>query len=65
MAQPVVIDNGSGAIKVGFAESEVKEPKKIFPTIIGRPNGNSNDGILIGDKVISEEKLKQRFKKKK
>lgn len=33
--QPVVIDNGSGAIKAGFAGDQV--PKCIFPNLVGRP----------------------------
>ncbi|RUS20832.1 hypothetical protein BC937DRAFT_94281 [Endogone sp. FLAS-F59071] len=33
--QPVVIDNGSGAIKAGFAGEE--EPKCFFPSFVGRP----------------------------
>ncbi|KXN68310.1 actin-2 [Conidiobolus coronatus NRRL 28638] len=33
--QPVVIDNGSGVIKSGFAGAEV--PKSFFPSIVGRP----------------------------
>ncbi|XP_041368522.1 beta-centractin [Gigantopelta aegis] len=33
--QPVVIDNGSGVIKAGFAGDQV--PKYIFPNYVGRP----------------------------
>lgn len=33
--QPVVIDNGSGTMKAGFAGQEV--PSALFPTIVGRP----------------------------
>lgn len=33
--QPVVIDNGSGIIKAGFAGDEV--PKCIFGNYVGRP----------------------------
>ena len=32
--QPVVIDNGSGTIKAGFAGDE--QPKSLFPAYIGR-----------------------------
>jgi len=45
--QPVVIDNGSGIIKAGFAQSE--KPKSVFQSIIGRPKhkkvivGTSNE----------------------
>jgi len=33
--QPVVLDNGSGMMKAGFAGTEV--PKLIFPSYVGRP----------------------------
>jgi centractin len=33
--QPIVLDNGSGVLKAGFAGTEV--PKLVFPNIIGRP----------------------------
>jgi len=33
--QPVVIDNGSGVLKAGFAG--VDHPKVLFPTYVGRP----------------------------
>ncbi|KAJ2074406.1 centractin- actin- protein of the dynactin complex, partial [Coemansia sp. S142-1] len=33
--QPVVIDNGSGVIKAGFAGDD--QPKSFFPSYVGRP----------------------------
>ena len=33
--QPIVIDNGSGMVKAGFAGDHV--PKHIFPNFVGRP----------------------------
>jgi len=33
--QPVVIDNGSGVLKAGFAG--VDHPKVLFPSFVGRP----------------------------
>jgi len=33
--QPVVIDNGSGVVKAGFAGVDI--PKVLFPTYVGRP----------------------------
>ncbi|KAJ3636287.1 hypothetical protein Zmor_009029 [Zophobas morio] len=33
--QPIVIDNGSGVIKAGFAGED--NPKTIFPNLVGRP----------------------------
>lgn len=40
---PIVIDNGSGFMKAGFAGDDA--PKCIFPTIIGVPK---SPGILVG-----------------
>lgn len=33
--KPVIIDNGSGLIKAGFAGDDA--PRSVFPSIIGRP----------------------------
>ncbi len=33
--QPIVIDNGSGILKAGFAGDE--KPKSVFPSFVGRP----------------------------
>ena len=33
--RPIVIDNGTGRIKAGFADDEA--PKCIFPSVVGRP----------------------------
>ena len=33
--RPIVIDNGTGRIKAGFADDEA--PKVIFPSVVGRP----------------------------
>lgn len=41
--EPVIIDNGSGKIKAGFADYDA--PKSIFPTVIGVPK---SPGILVG-----------------
>ena len=41
--EPVVIDNGSGFLKAGFAEDDA--PKHVFPTIIGKPKDAS---LLVG-----------------
>ena len=41
--EPVIIDNGSGKIKAGFADYDA--PKSIFPTVIGIPKA---PGILVG-----------------
>jgi len=50
--QPVVIDNGSGVIKAGFAGND--KPKLVFPSIIGRPKHRkiiNNLGINNEDNV--------------
>ncbi|KAJ5068626.1 actin alpha sarcomeric/skeletal [Anaeramoeba ignava] len=51
---PIVIDNGSGMIKVGFAGDEA--PKKVFPSIIGRPK---HLGVMVGmgqkDSYVGDE----------
>jgi actin-related protein len=38
-AQTIIIDNGSGMIKAGFAGEDA--PGAVFPTIVGRPKGSS------------------------
>jgi len=40
---PIVVDNGSGITKAGFAGDEA--PKAIFPTVVGRPR---LPGIIVG-----------------
>jgi centractin len=53
--QPVVIDNGSGTIKAGFAGAEM--PKLIFPAYVGKPKhmkvmaGGAEGDIFCGDKA--------------
>uniref|UniRef100_F6TVZ8 Uncharacterized protein n=1 Tax=Ciona intestinalis TaxID=7719 RepID=F6TVZ8_CIOIN len=53
--QPVVIDNGSGMVKAGFAGEQV--PKSYFPNYIGRPKhvrvmaGALEGDIFIGPKA--------------
>lgn len=39
----VVIDNGSGSIKAGFAGDDA--PRSVFNTIVGRPK---MPGIMVG-----------------
>lgn len=41
--EPVIIDNGSGKLKAGFADYDA--PKCVFPTVIGVPKA---PGILVG-----------------
>eukprot|EP00057_Strongylocentrotus_purpuratus_P024404 XP_011678878.1 PREDICTED: alpha-centractin-like [Strongylocentrotus purpuratus] len=53
--QPVVIDNGSGVIKAGFAGDQI--PKYHFPNFVGRPKhvrvmaGALEGDIFIGPKA--------------
>jgi len=55
MAQPVVIDNGSGTIKAGFAGEE--QPKTVFASYIGIPKhqpvmaGAPKDDHFVGSKI--------------
>jgi len=49
--QPVVIDNGSGTIKAGFAGQD--HPKCFFPSFVGRPKHiRVMAGALEGDVFI-------------
>nr|BAJ13480.1 actin 3 [Guillardia theta] len=41
--RPVVIDNGSGRIKAGFADDEA--PRCVFPSVVGRPK---QKGVMVG-----------------
>lgn len=53
--QPVVIDNGTGVIKAGFAGAEA--PKLVFPAFVGRPKHNrvmagaAEGDIFVGPKA--------------
>jgi len=51
--QPVVLDNGSGVLKAGFAGEN--EPKCVFPNIVGRPKHQRvMAGALEGDLFIGQ-----------
>lgn len=51
---PLVIDNGSGMVKAGFAGDDA--PRAVFPSIIGRPR---HHGIMVGmgqkDSYVGDE----------
>jgi len=54
--QPVVVDNGSGLLKAGFAGADM--PKLIFPAYVGRPKhvkvmatGAGESDYFVGDKA--------------
>ncbi|KAI8803386.1 actin-like protein [Cladochytrium replicatum] len=52
--QPVVIDNGSGVIKAGFAGEEV--PKSYFSSFVGRPkHTRTMAGAVEGDTFIGKK----------
>mmetsp|Transcript_8852 Transcript_8852/g.29573 ORF Transcript_8852/g.29573 Transcript_8852/m.29573 type:complete len:403 (+) Transcript_8852:50-1258(+) len=43
VGRPVVIDNGTGRIKAGYADDEA--PRVVFPNVIGRPK---QKGVMVG-----------------
>ena len=50
----LVVDNGSGMCKAGFAGDEA--PRAVFPSIVGRPHhqGVSQQDLYIGDEAQSK-----------
>ena len=42
-AQALVVDNGSGMVKSGFAGDDA--PRAVFPSIVGRPK---HAGVMVG-----------------
>eukprot|EP01118_Nematostelium_gracile_P017648 TRINITY_DN7612_c0_g1_i1.p1 TRINITY_DN7612_c0_g1~~TRINITY_DN7612_c0_g1_i1.p1 ORF type:complete len:382 (+),score=106.49 TRINITY_DN7612_c0_g1_i1:76-1221(+) len=57
--QPVVIDNGSGIIKAGFAGSD--HPKVLFPTFVGRPKHTRvMAGAVEGDHFVGKKAEERR-----
>ncbi|KAJ3426420.1 actin indirect flight muscle-related [Anaeramoeba flamelloides] len=54
MSQPIVIDNGSGYIKSGFAGDDA--PKCIMPSIIGRPRNQetTSDICIVGTEAFEK-----------
>lgn len=51
--EAVVLDNGSGMCKIGFAGSE--SPRAVFPSIIGRPKYHGTVGIEFKDVYVGDE----------
>ena len=41
--QALVVDNGSGMVKAGFAGDDA--PRAVFPSIVGRPR---HQGVMVG-----------------
>jgi len=57
--QTVVIDNGSGMVKAGFAGEET--PRCVFPAIVGRPkHASAMQGVTQKDCYIGEEANQKR-----
>eukprot|EP01083_Nonionella_stella_P077290 210966_1 len=58
-AQAVVIDNGSGMMKGGFAGDDA--PRAVFPSIVGRPR---HKGVMVGmsqkDAYVGDEAQSKR-----
>jgi len=57
--RPIVIDNGTGRIKAGFADDEA--PKDIFPSVVGRPK---QKGVMVGagqrDSYVGDDAMAKR-----
>eukprot|EP01080_Neovahlkampfia_damariscottae_P008897 gene8897-gene857 len=55
--QPLVIDNGSGFMKVGFS-NDSPTPVSIFPSVIGIPEKNTSKvDCFIGEEALSKKDL--------
>jgi actin len=58
-AQPLVVDNGSGMVKAGFAGDDA--PRAVFPSIVGRPR---HEGVMVGmaqkDAYVGDEAQSKR-----
>ncbi|KAJ7031134.1 actin 1 [Mycena alexandri] len=48
----LVIDNGSGTSKAGFAGDDA--PRVVFPSVVGRPPGADQKDSYVGDEVLSK-----------
>ena len=54
----VILDNGSGMMKVGFSGDDA--PRSVFPSIVGRPNdlaargGMGNKNCYVGDEACAK-----------
>ena len=55
LAQTIVIDNGSGMIKAGYAGE--KAPREVFPTIVGRLNRGMQHYWQMSEHIGDEAKV--------
>jgi actin-related protein len=54
--QTVIIDNGSGMVKAGFAGEDA--PRAVFPAIVGRPkHANAMQGTTLKSEYIGDEAM--------
>eukprot|EP01114_Cavostelium_apophysatum_P015221 TRINITY_DN4104_c0_g1_i2.p1 TRINITY_DN4104_c0_g1~~TRINITY_DN4104_c0_g1_i2.p1 ORF type:complete len:980 (+),score=294.81 TRINITY_DN4104_c0_g1_i2:774-3713(+) len=61
--QAIILDNGSGTVKVGFANET--SPKYVFPAVIGKPmyssiqsqSGNTKNILYVGEEALSKRGL--------
>lgn len=52
----VVLDNGSGMVKAGFAGEDA--PEVVFPAIVGRPkHAQSMQGVATKSEYIGEDAM--------
>lgn len=57
--QTIIIDNGSGMVKAGFAGEE--GPRSVFPAIVGRPkNQSAMHGVQQKSEYIGDEAMQKR-----
>jgi len=58
--QALVVDNGSGMCKAGFAGDDA--PRAVFPSIVGRPR---HQGVMVGmgqkDAYVGDGAIKKRY----
>ena len=57
--QTIIIDNGSGMVKSGFAGEDA--PRAVFPAIVGRPkHSNAMQGVALKSEYIGDEAMQKK-----